>query len=564
MNSISGKKWLESKIHKNILEKIKQNFNFSEIISKIIISRNFGEKEIYLIENFLQIPNIFKDNNDYKKAIEIILYSIKNKEKICILGDYDVDGSAATALLVRFLKYINHPYFFYIPDREKDGYGASKKLFTKLVLKKPHLIIMVDCGSTSNEAIDYLNSKKIKSIIIDHHEIYKPYPNANIILNPKKNNGYEKYNYLCATTLTYFFIVHLSKKMKSEFKIKDYLLYVLFATICDVMPLRNLNRLIAIETLRDFKIDTFFFLKTIYDIMNIKSKITINQIGYLIGPILNSGGRLNKSNYATELLVSDNDEFILKRTNQLIVLNEKRKKIEENILRNINFTKIAKQNKDVVIYYDPSINEGLIGIIAARLKDYFDKPSIVITNSNNILKGSARSINNFNIGSIISKAKNLNIIISGGGHNMAAGFTLNKKMLNTFNIFMEKSYRKLKIHNDNTQFYTSKISSIAFNKDFYNDLSKLEPFGNGNPEPIFLLENLKIIKKSIINKKHISCILKSKIGNSINSISFNSADTIIGEYLLNYKKEIKVIGKINENIWNNKKSLQLIIKDLII
>ena len=114
MNSISGKKWLESKIHNNILEKIKQDFNFSEIISKIIISRNFDEKEIYLMENFLQIPNIFKDNNDYKKAIEIILYSIKNKEKICILGDYDVDGSAATALLVRFLKYIDHPYFFYI------------------------------------------------------------------------------------------------------------------------------------------------------------------------------------------------------------------------------------------------------------------------------------------------------------------------------------------------------------------------------------------------------------------------------------------------------------------
>ena len=564
MISISGRAYEEIMINKNKIEKLKQDYNFSQIISKIIISRNFDEDEIYSINNNINLTNIFIKNPDYEKSLILLIEAIKNNEKICILGDYDVDGSVATSLLVRFFIHINHPHFFYIPDREVDGYGASKKLFKKLLLKKPSLIIMVDCGSTSNEAIDYLNANNIKSIIIDHHEISKPYPLANSIINPKKNNGYIKYDYLCATTLTYFFVDLLSKKMRLNIRIKDYLIYVLLATICDVMPLRKLNRLIAIEALKNFNIKNFPIFIEIYRSKEIKSKISINDLGYLIGPILNSGGRLGKSNYATELLSSNNKDLISDRTAQLIQLNEKRKLIEHKILDEIDFSKIHKSNENIIIFYDSTINEGLIGIIAARLKDYFDKPSIVITNSNNILKGSARSISNFNIGTIIKNAIDQKILINGGGHSMAAGFTLKKSMIHNFKSYMEKSYQNLNIKNNNTFNYVSKISSMAFNKNFYNNFSKLEPFGNGNPEPTFLFENLKIIKRNIIKKKHISCILKSKIGYSIRSIVFNSIDTKVGEYLLSYKKEINVIGQINENFWNNKKSLQMIIKDLII
>ena len=162
MKSISGRSYKEIKINKNKIEKLKQNYNFSEIISKIVIQQNFDEDEIYSINNNLNLTNVFSNNVDFEKSLNIIMNAIKNNEYICILGDYDVDGSVATSLLVRLFKYIKHPHFFYIPDREIDGYGASKKLFEKLILKKPDLIIMVDCGSTANEAIDYLNSKKIK------------------------------------------------------------------------------------------------------------------------------------------------------------------------------------------------------------------------------------------------------------------------------------------------------------------------------------------------------------------------------------------------------------------
>jgi single-stranded-DNA-specific exonuclease len=564
MISVSGKKWEQKKINQNILDKLRQDFDFSDILSRLIISRKFDDNEIATINTDLDLNNIFLNNEDFKQSINLVVNSINNKEKICILGDYDVDGSAATSLFVKFLESINHPFFFYIPDREKDGYGATKKLFQKLILDEPKLIIMVDCGSTSNEAIDFLNENEIKSLIIDHHEINKPFPNANSIINPKKDNGYKEYDYLCATSLSYFFLDLLIKEINSEMNISDYLIYVLLATVCDVMPLRKLNRLIALNALKNFDITKNLPLNTLFELNEKKNKININDLGFLIGPILNAGGRLGKSQYATELLSSNNDQVIKDRSNHLIKLNNKRKEIETLLLNEINFQKIEKQNKEVIIYYNPNINEGLIGIVAARLKDYFNKPSLVITKSNELLKGSARSVYNYNIGHVIKNSLDQGIILNGGGHNMAAGFTLYKANLKDFENYILEDFSKSNTVNNNIFLYESEVSPLAFNQDFYNDIKKLEPFGTGNSVPTFMLKNLRIIKPIVLNSKHISSILKSKTGFSIKSISFNAINTKIGKYLMNYKNSINVIGQINENIWNNKKTLQLTIRDLIL
>ena len=564
MISVLGKKWEQKKSNKNSIEKLKQDYNFSDILSRLIISRNFDKTELNCIGNNLPLNNVFLKNDDFDKSIKLLINSINKKEKICILGDYDVDGSAATSLFIRFFESLNHPFFYYIPDREKDGYGATKKLFQKLILKKPQLIIMVDCGSTSNEAIDFLNKNEIKSLIIDHHEINKPFPKANAIINPKKDTGYIEYDYLCATTLVYFFLDLLSKKIESKINISDFLIYVLLATVCDVMPIRKLNRLIALVVLKNFDINKNLAFKELFDLNNKKNKLNINDLGYLIGPILNSGGRLGKSSFASELLSSDNINIINNISIELIKLNNKRKKIETLILNEIDFHKIESENENIIIYYNPNINEGLIGIIASRLKDYFDKPCVVITESNGILKGSARSIYAYNIGHVIKNLFDKNIIINGGGHSMAAGFSLKKNKLETFKDFILKDFLNKSILINHTFSFDAEISSLAFNSDFYDEIKKLEPFGTGNPKPTFLIKDLKVIKSSILDNKHISLILKSSTGFSIKSISFDSMNNKVGEYLLNYKNKLNVLGQFNENIWNNKKTLQLTIQDLII
>ena len=491
MISISGKKWEQKKTNKNLIEKLKQDYNFSDILSRLVISRKFDQTELSSIDNNFDLINVFFKNDDFEKSIELVVNSINKQEKICILGDYDVDGSAATSLFIRFFESIKHPFFYYIPDREKDGYGATEKLFQKLILKKPQLIIMVDCGSTSNDAIAFLNDNKIKSLIIDHHEINKPFPKANAIINPKKDNGYIEYDYLCATTLAYFFLDLLSQKIKSKIKMSDYLIYVLLATVCDVMPIRKLNRLIALTAFKSFDIKKNIAINELFNLNNKNNQLNINDLGYLIGPILNAGGRLGKSNFASELLSSNDLDVVNIKSIELIKLNNKRKEIETLILDEIDFQKIANENKDVIIYYKANINEGLIGIIAARLKDYFNKPSIVITHSNELLKGSARSIYDYNIGLVIKNLLDSNIIISGGGHNMAAGFTLKKSNLKNFEDFILTDFLNKGVSNNHIFSYDAEVSSLGFNMSFYNEIKKLEPFGIGNPAPTFLIKDLK-------------------------------------------------------------------------
>ena len=564
MISVSGKKWLEKTINQNSIDKIKQDYGFSEILSKLIVSRKFNESEIFTIKNDLEINNKFINNKDYKLASDILTNSIKNKEKICILGDYDVDGFSSTSLLVRFFKFIKHPHFYYIPDREKDGYGASIKLFKKLILKQPELIIMVDCGSTSNDAVSFLNDNKIKSIIIDHHEINRPYPKSSVIINPKKNNGYNEYNYLCSATLTYFLLDIVNRKNKIKYKLSNLLIYVLLATVCDVMPMRKLNRIIAINTLKKFDIKKNILFNILFQLYKKKDKLTIDDLGYLIGPIINSSGRLAKPILSSELLISDNTEFVRKNSKILINLNNKRKIIEKKILENIDFRKIKKKNQNIIIYLNTNIKEGLIGIIASRLKDYFGKPSIVITKSNNIYKGSARSTNDYNIGNIIKILSDKKIIEKGGGHNLAAGFIIQEKNINVLDRFIQKDFYNKKSKLTSTFSYDGVLSNTAINFSFANEINKLQPFGNGNQLPIFLFKKFKVIKSNIINSRHINAILKPTIGSSVNAISFNSVNTEIGNYLLSYKKDINVTAQINLNIYNNKKRLQLNIKDVFI
>jgi single-stranded-DNA-specific exonuclease len=328
------------------------------------------------------------------------------------------------------------------------------------------------------------------------------------------------------------------------------------------MPLRKINKTIAQNTIDDFNLKDNIALNYIFDQLSLKKKISIDDLGFLIGPIINSGGRLNYPNYAVDLLSSDNKKIIKNRADKLIILNNKRKKIEQTILSEIDFEKIKKENKDIIIYYQKNLNEGIIGIIASRIKDYFNKPTIVLTKSNNFLKASARSTASFNIGILIKSLLDKNIIDKGGGHNMAAGFSMRKHNLKLLEDYIQNEYLKKILNTSDSNKYDMELSVSAINISFFKDLNKLGPFGNFNPSPIFLIKNVKIIKSQIIKSKHISALIKPKIGSSIKAICFNCLATNIGDHLLNNKNNINIIGQIYENFWNNKKSISLNIKDL--
>ena len=549
MISVSGNIWEEIKFNKQLSQKIKQDYKFSEVLSNLIAHRKFNKEEIYTIENDFDLINPFTKDKDFQLAKELIIDFINLKKKILIVGDYDVDGSVATALLIRLFKQIKHPFDFYIPDRMQDGYGISEKLFKKIEKKLTELVIIVDSGSKSYDAINYLNKLNIKTIIIDHHELVKPYPKSNSFINPKKNKNNDHSN-LCASALVYFLIDMMREKISLKRYGKSDLFLTAIATVCDVMPLRGLNRNIVKKAYNEYNHKNLDFINYFYIKKNKLNKFDYDDFGFLIGPILNSGGRLNKSNLATKLIISSNKDEILKISNQLINLNIKRKEIENRSISKISYNDLVIIKDKIIIIKDISIPEGLIGIIASRFTEKYNKTTIVITQSGNILKGSARSTLDINIGSIINNAVFNKILINGGGHKMAAGFSLNNKNFDKFKNFLSE----FKFNNqDIKKQYVSKISSSAINIKFLKNLEKLAPYGNSNKRPIFFIENLKIYNPKIINNSHINCLLRDKNNKTFNAILFYSVNTNLGNYILNYKKKISIFCEFKLYGVNNNK-----------
>jgi single-stranded-DNA-specific exonuclease len=560
MISVSGRNWEEEYANKRFVEKIKIDHGFNNIQSKIILSRNYSKEEIYLIKNNIDLKNPFHQTKDFLLACGLLKKNIKNKSKILIIGDYDVDGCISTSLFVNFLKKINAKFNYFIPDRFKDGYGASKNLVIRLIKQfNPDLIIFLDCGSSSYEAVKYIKSKKIQTLIIDHHNTKNPYPEVDVFINPKKNVEYSNLDYLCTTFLTYLFIDLYIKLTKELFSVQNYLILVLLATVSDVMPIRGINKILSKKILSGLDIDKNFVIKSILKKLNIKKKLELYELGYKIGPVVNAAGRLSNANQIVELFTTKSSTKISNIVENICKLNDKRKSIENKILNELELEKLNEE-KGVIFIYKSNLHEGLIGIIAARIKEYFNKPCFVLTNSNNILKGSARSTADFNIGELIQKSCLLGITLNGGGHNLAAGVSLKKSKFNEFKSYINKIYNTKFTQNKN--YYTSIISLESVNKEFAKSINLLGPFGNKNSMPIFLVQDVKLIQKRLIKDLYISCFIKkgSKI---VKSISFNHLNSKISYEILNSNNNFDVLAKIKSNTWNNKSSIELEIIDLI-
>ena len=560
MISVSGKIWEEIYTNKRQVEKIKIEYGLSEIQSKIVLSKNYSREEIHLIKNKLDLSNPFYNNKDFLLGCELLHENIINKKRILVIGDYDVDGCMSAVLLVNFIRKNSGKVDYFIPDRLKDGYGASLNLIIRLIKQfDPGFIIFVDNGSNAHDALKFIKSKKIQSLIIDHHNTSPTYPEADVFINPKKNCEYNYYDYVCSTFLTYLFIDLYSKLKKNNLRIQDDLILVLLASVADVMPMKGINKILSKKVLFEFDINRNFLFKNILKFLNIKKKLEVYELGYKIAPLLNAAGRLGNANDIVELFTTTSKDRITSILQKIYKLNNKRKLIENEILNELKYDNYSKEN-GIIFIYKENLHEGLIGIIASRFKEYLNKPCIILTNSNNLIKGSARSTLEFNIGDLIQKSVQLGITLGGGGHNLAAGVSLKKNKLNTFKNFINKNY-----NSNNTQsknLYMSKLSLNAINKEFIKSINLLGPFGNKNPQPVFLINDIRFIKQSLIKNQYISCFVK-KGRKMIKSISFNNLNSKISYEILNSINNFDVIVKIKLNIWNNKSTIGLEIIDLI-
>ena len=576
-NSVSGKKWIFKKFNDKKKKYFKENFFLDEITSKLLSIRDIKKEEVesFLnpsIKNYLPNPDVLID---MKKSSLRSVQAVKDREKIGIFGDYDVDGASATALLANFFSSLGLDYEVYIPDRKREGYGPSIEAFKKLIDNNVKLIFTVDCGTLSFEAIDYAKEKKIDVIVLDHHQSEIKLPNAYSIINPNRLDDNSQLNYLCAAGVTFMFLISLNRELRllnwfekkkiNEPNLIEYLDLVSLGTVCDVVPLTGLNRAIVKQGLRILKTNKNLGLKTLIDICGINSHPSVYHLGYVLGPRINAGGRVGKSSHGANLLINNNPKEVFKIAQELDHFNKERKYLEEDVLKKILKDSINKSSDPVLILSGENWHEGVIGIVASRLKDKFNKPVIIISIKKDIGKASARSITGFDIGSIIISAAQEKILLKGGGHKMAGGFSIKVEKIDQLRTFIFKKFRNLNKESKKEKlFYLySVISPNALNKDFFKKVDLLAPFGSGNPEPKFVIENLKSVNNKIIKEKHIKSILVGMDGSAFKSIAFNSVQNEVGAYLLKKDKKLfNIAGKISLNEWRGESNVEFIIDDI--
>ena len=577
--SVSGKNWIFKEYNLSDVTKFAENFSLTEIVAKLLSIRkkNIDNIGLFLdpkIKNLLPNPSRLRD---MKIAIDRTYKSILRGELIGIFGDYDVDGASSTALLARYFLSINQKIKTYIPDRHTEGYGPNKIGFENLINNKAKIIFTVDCGTLSFEPIYFAQKLNVDVIVLDHHQSDTKLPKACAIVNPNRYDDTSGLNYLCAAGVCFVFLVGLNKKLRDENWFKDnntnepnilnFLDLVSLGTVCDVVPLIGLNRAIVKQGLKIIKRRSNLGLKTLYDLCKIESQPTTFDLGYRLGPRINAGGRVGKCSHGAELLISNDPKKTYQIALDLDKSNKERQSIELMLSEKINSELKNYHNYPVLVLSGNNWHEGIIGIVASRIKEKYNKPTILISLNQNLGKGSARSVIGFDIGNQIIKAVQSGILQKGGGHKMAGGFTLKKENISLFRNFLIKNFEKTAVnYSENLNLYLdSIISPSALNEEFFQQINFLAPFGSGNSEPKFVIENIKVISSNIIGSNHIKSVLGGKDGSIFKGFVWNGKNSPLEPFLNKQnKKLINIAGKIRLNEWRGKKNVEFMIEDISI
>lgn len=588
--SVLERNWQQKNFDERLAKTIMQRFELSEILSNLIAMRGVILEDV---ENFLlpkiktSLPDPFA-LNDMAKAVDFVIDCILKNKKITIFADYDVDGATSSALLKRFFDDLQFKAEIYIPDRILEGYGPNSQALLALKKSGSDLVITLDCGTVAFKPLLDARAAGLDVIVIDHHLGVLEKPDSIAIINPNCLDEKFPHKNLCAAGVTFLFVVAVNKKLrelnfyasKKEPNLLNLLDLVALGTVCDVMPLTGLNRAFVDAGLKVLQQRKNPGLRQICDLAGLDEKPNSYHLGFIIGPRINAGGRIGKSNLGATILSSNDETEILKISKELEILNKQRKDIEALALEEaVNALEKGEngfsKNDPVIFATSKNWHQGVIGIVASRLKDLYGKPVAVISldEKNNKGKASCRSISGIDFGAEILNARFQGLLLEGGGHAMAGGFSISiEKIKDLHQFFCEKMAEKVtEILQQKNAFYDIALDLAQVNFDLINDLSKLEPFGVGNHRPKFLLRDVIKIRANLIGQTadHVSCIFSAKtalgLAGNLQAISFRVGKTRLGEILLDPKiKNMSLIGTIEVNNYMQNQRLQMIIEDVII
>lgn len=499
---------------------------------------------------------------DMEKAVKRIYEAIVKKQPIAVLGDYDVDGISSTCIFLKFFKEIGVDCVYTIPNRMDEGYGLNISNIEKY---KDYLIIAVDCGSSSAEELAYAKENNIDVVVVDHHTMNCVPEGAVAIVNPHRPDERDNFKYLCAAGLVFMCVVGLNRLLKQKGfyekaspQLMDYLDLVALATVCDVVALKGLNRAFVINGLQIIRMKKNLGIRELLALRN-KSEVNAETIAFFIGPNLNAGGRLKTADIGVELLTTDDPAKAKQLAIELLNLNKERQELESAMVE--ESMSMIDEKLNYICVFNPDWHVGVIGIVAGRLKEKFNKPTIVICcDKNGVGKASCRSIEGVDISQIVKKGIDKEVISSGGGHAMAAGFSLPVE-----NIPSLREFLKTEIQYDSKPktFDVDAVVNLSdLSLDFVKKTEELAPFGQGNPSPIFVISDIKITCSRILKDQHISVMLSDDFGNTLKGISFRCMGTALEDALLNSRNKLKILGELCISVWKDTRSVNFLIRDV--
>ncbi len=559
------KRWQINTADKNKSDELFHSLKINSALCKILVQRD--------IETYEEAKNFFRPQlsqlhspwlmKDMRKAVERIVLSIHQKEKILVFGDYDVDGTTAVSCMYQFLKKLYNNVEFYIPHRYREGYGISKAGIDFASENGFTLIIALDCGIKSVELISYAKESGVDFIVCDHHLPGDELPAAVAILNPKQKNCSYPYKELCGCGVGFKLICALAENFGLA-KEETYVYLDLLATAiaADIVSMTGENRIMAYYGLKKANSNPNYGIKALSTLSGLVKEIHIHNLVFMIAPRVNAAGRMDDARKAVLMFVSESLSEAMNWAEQLHSDNFDRKEADSNITQEALAIIAADEiliNKMSTVVFQPHWHKGVVGIVASRLIDHYHRPTIVLTQSGEYVAGSARSVNGFNIYEAIHQCKDL--LLGYGGHFFAAGMTMENKKVEAFCQRFEEVVSS-SIHPDLLIPQLLVDTEIRF-KDitlaFFNIIDQMEPFGPGNLNPVFITKGVIDTGYSkLIKEKHIRFVLKQD-GIILRGIGFDMAEKMS---LVSSHQPLDIVYKICDNEWNGETSLQLKIIDI--
>ena len=560
-------------------ELIAQRFALPLPVARIIASRGIPVADV---ANFInpKLQNLMPDPfcmKDMEKAAKRIAEAIVKKQKVAIIGDYDVDGATSSSVLRLYLESVGIEPEIHIPERD-EGYGPSRQAFDEFAAFGAELVITVDCGTTAFDVFDYAGSLNIPVIVLDHHEAEVRLPEVYAVVNPKRldeSDDYPYLKYMAAVGVVFCTIVAVNRELRKqgffagreEPNLLQWLDLVALGTVCDVVPLLGLNRAFVRQGLRIMSLRSNTGLRALIDKSGISEAPSAFHLGYVLGPRINACGRVGEASLGNKLLCSRDDFQAGQLADKLNEFNAQRKEIEAYVLLSaIEMLEGTPQEYPIAFAAGKDWHQGVVGIVAGKLKERYNVPAFVMSIEPDEVKGSARSVPGVDLGALIIAAKEKGLLTKGGGHTMAAGFSLPEDKIEAFRRFAGEYVRQKLGEEDVAPVIEvdSALDLLGANTDFAAALELLEPFGAGNAEPKIVLEHVRVVKPGIVGAGHVRCFLTSGNGGSLKAMAFKIADTELGKTLLNSQgAAFDIAGVLRRDNWQGRNSVQFIIDDAI-